>query len=167
MASLEPDCKYHVVFVPKYRKQTIYGSLRRDIEGILQDLYRQQSVELIEGYAMKEHIYLLLMIPLKYSVANAVGFLKGKSAIRIFKEQLIVRRNFTGRHFWARGYCVNTVGLDEQMIREYIKNQEREEKRQEQLKVVWHLTLAPLRAFTIPSVLQVVLTPMFASIALI
>jgi putative transposase len=128
------DCKYHVVFVPKYRKQTIYGSLRRDIGGILRDLC-QPGVELIEGYAMRNHIHLLLMIPPKYSVANTVGFLKGKSAIRIFREYLNVRRNFTGRHFWARGYCVSSVGLDEQMVREYIKNQEREEKRQEQLRL--------------------------------
>ncbi len=84
---------------------------------------------------MQYHIHMLLMIPPKYSVANTVGFLKGKSAIRIFREYLNVRRNFTGRHFWARGYCVRTVGLDEKMIREYIKNQEREEKRQEQLRL--------------------------------
>ena len=78
---------------------------------------------------MRDHIHMLLMIPPKYSVANRIGFLKGKSAIRIYREYLQVKRNFTGRHFWARGYCVSTVGLDEQMIREYIRNQEVEEKR--------------------------------------
>jgi putative transposase len=84
---------------------------------------------------MKDHIHMLLTIPPKFSVANAIGFLKDKSAIRIFRDYLQVKRNFTGRHFWARGYCVSTVGLDEQMIHEYIKSQEREEKRQEQMRL--------------------------------
>ena len=128
-------CKYHIVIVPKYRKKAIYGSLRRDIGKILRELCRQQGVVLVEGYAMKDHIHMLLMIPPKYSVANTVGFLKGKSAIRIFLDYMQVKRNFTGRNFWARGYCVSTVGLDEQMIREYIRNQESEEKRQEQLRL--------------------------------
>ena len=101
----------------------------------MRELCRQHQVELVEGHAMSDHIHLLLMIPPKYSVANTVGFLKGKSAIRIFRDYLQVKRNFIGRHFWARGYCVSTVGLDEQMIREYIKNQEREEKRQEQMRL--------------------------------
>ena len=134
-AHVKHYCKYHVVFVPKYRRKSIYGMLRKEIGGILRELYRQQGVELIEGYAMRDYIHMLLMIPPKYSVANTIGFLKGKSAIRIFREYLQVKRNFTGRHFWARGSCVSTVGLDEQMIRTYIKNQEREEKRQEQLRL--------------------------------
>ena len=104
------------VFVPKYRKKSIYGTLRKDIGGILRELCRQHQVELVEGHAMNDHIHLLLMILPKYSVVNTIGFLKGKSAIRIFRDYLQVKRNFTGRHFWARGYCVSTVGLDEQMI---------------------------------------------------
>ena len=128
-------CRYHVVFVPKYRKKSIYRILRKDVGEILRDLCRQQGVELVEGYAMADHIHMLLMIPLKYSVANTVGFLKGKSAIRIFRDYLQVKRNFTGRHFWARGYCVSTVGFEEKVIREYIRNQEREEKRQEQMRL--------------------------------
>jgi len=128
-------CKYHIVFVPKYRRKSIYGTLIKEIGKILNELCRQQGVELVEGHAMNDHIHILLMIPPKYSVANTVGFLKGKSAIRIFRDYLQVKRNFTGRHFWARGYCVSTVGLDEQMIREYIRNQENEERRQEQLKL--------------------------------
>ena len=91
---------------------------------------------MVEGHAMPDHIHLLLMIPPKYSVANTVGFLKGKSAIRVFREYMQVKRNFTGGHFWAGGYCVSTVGLDEQTIREYIRNQEAEEKRQEQLQLL-------------------------------
>jgi putative transposase len=134
-AHVKHYCRYHVVFVPKYRKKSLYGTLRKDIGGIIRELCRQQGVDIVEGHAMKDHIHLLLMIPPKFSVANTVGFLKGKSAIRIFREYLQVKRNFTGRHFWARGYCVSTVGLDEQMIREYIKNQEREEKRQEQMRL--------------------------------
>ena len=122
-AHVKHYCKYHVVFVPKYRRQSIYGALIKDIGGMLREFFRQQGVELVEGYAMKDHIHMLLMMPPKYSVANTVGYLKGKSAIRIFREYLQVKRNFIGRHFWARGYCVRTVGLDEQMIREYIKNQ--------------------------------------------
>ena len=128
-------CRYHVVFVPKYRKKLIYGSLRRDIGKILRELCRQHGVEIVEGHAMSDHIHLLLMIPPKYSVAHTVGFSKGKSAIRIFRDYLRVKRNFTGRHFWARGYCVSTVGLEEKLIQDYIRNQEQEEKRQEQMRL--------------------------------
>ncbi|MFV2056707.1 MAG: IS200/IS605 family transposase [Thiohalomonadales bacterium] len=124
-----------MVFVPKYRKQSIYGALRREIGGIIRESCRQGGVELVEGYAMRDHVHMLLMIPPKFSVAHTVGFLKGKSAIRIFREYLQVKRNFTGRHFWARGYCVSTVGLEEHVIREYIRNQGREEKRQEQMRL--------------------------------
>ncbi|MDX2478269.1 MAG: IS200/IS605 family transposase [Gammaproteobacteria bacterium] len=135
-AHVKHYCRYHVVFVPKYRKKSIYGTLRKDIGGIFRDLCRQNGIELVEGHAMGDHVHMLLMIPPKFSVANTIGFLKGKSAIRIFREYLQVKRNFTGRHFWARGYCVSTVGLDEEMIRTYIKNQELEEKRQEQIRLI-------------------------------
>ena len=128
-------CKYHVVFVPKYRRRSIYGSLRRQIGGILRELCRQHGVEIVEGHAMPDHIHLCLSIPPKFSVANTVGFLKGKSAIRIHREFLGQKRNFTGLHFWARGYCVSTIGLDEAKIRAYIRDQEAEEKRQEQLRL--------------------------------
>ena len=104
-------CRYHVVFVPKYRRRTIYGSLRRNIGGLMRDLCRQHEVELVEGHAMADPIHLCLSIPPKYSVANTVGFLKGKSAIRIHREYLGRQRQYTGFHFWARGYCVSTVGL--------------------------------------------------------
>ena len=102
----------------------------------MRELCRQQGVELVEGHAMPDHIHLLFMIPLKYSVANTVGFLKGKSALRVFREYMQAKRNFTGRHFWARGYCVSTVGLDEQTIREYIRNREAKEKGQKQLQLL-------------------------------
>lgn len=114
----------------------------------MRELCRQQGVELVGGYAMKDYIHMLLMIPSKFTVANTIGFLEGKSAIKIFRDYLQVKQNFTGHHFWACGYCVNTVGLDEQMIREYIKKQEREEKRQEQMRLAG--------AFIILSALRVV-----------
>ena len=126
-------CKYHLVFVPKYRKRSIYGDLRRDIGKILRELCVRQEVELMEGHALPDHVHLLVSIPPKYSVAHTVGYLKGKSAIRIHREYLGRGKNFTGFHFWSRGYCVSTVGLDEQAVREYIKNQEAEERRQEEL----------------------------------
>ena len=102
---------------------------------MFRELCEQQGVELVEGHAMVDHIHLCLSIPPKYSVANTVGFLKGKSAIRIHRAYLGRRKGFTGMHFWARGYCVSTVGLDEQVIRAYIRNQEAEEKRQEELRL--------------------------------
>ena len=128
-------CKYHLVFVPKYRRKVIFGQLRKDIGGILQDLCRQHGIELVEGHAMPDHVHMCLSVPPKYSVANTVGFLKGKSAIRIHREYLGKKRNFKGAHFWARGYCVSTVGLDEQVIRQYIRGQEEEEIRQEQMRL--------------------------------
>ena len=115
-------CRCHIVFVPKYRRKAIHGVLRKDIGVILRDVCRQQGIELIEGYAMKDHIPMLLMVSPNFSVSNTIGFLKGKSAIRVFRDYLQVKRNFIGRHFWARGYCVSMVGLDEQMIKTYIRN---------------------------------------------
>ena len=127
-------CKYPIVFVPKYRKRSLYGSLRRNIGGLLRELCRQHGVELVEGHAMADHIHLCLSIPPKYSVANTVGFLKGKSAIRLHRDYLKRKQQFTGFHFWARGYCVSTIGLDEAVIRNYIRTQEEEEQRQERLE---------------------------------
>ena len=128
-------CRYHVVFVPKYRRRTIYASLRRNIGKLLRELCQQHDVELVEGHAMPDHVHLCLSIPPKFSVANTVGFLKGKSAIRIHREYLGRKRQFTGFHFWARGYCVSTIGLEESVVREYIRNQEAEEQRQESLRL--------------------------------
>ncbi len=137
-------CKYHVVWVPKYRKRAIFGQIRRGIGNILRELCRRHGVELVEDHALPDHVHLLLSVPPKFSVANTVGFLKGKSAIRIHREYLGRTRNFSGYHFWARGYCVSTIGLDEEVIRDYyIRVQEAEEKKQENRR--------PLRgAFIIP-----------------
>lgn len=126
------DCKYHVVIIPKYRRKVFYGKLRRQIGAILRELCRQRGIELVEGHAMPDHIHLCLSIPPKYSVAYAIGFLKGKSAVRIHRE-LLHERRMTGLHFWAAGYCVSTVGLDEARVRQYIREQEALENRQGEL----------------------------------
>ena len=118
------ECKYHIIIVPKYRKKVLYGENRRKIGRILRDLCEQRGVELLEGKAMPDHIHLCLSIPPKYSVAHTIGFLKGKSAIRIHREVLGHRR-MTGLSFWARGYCVSTVGLDEAKVRQYIQDQDK------------------------------------------
>ena len=125
------DCKYHVVIVPKYRRRKFYGSLRAEIGKILRDLCRQQGIVLVKGNALPDHVHLLLSIPPKFSVANTVGFLKGKSAIRIKRDLGKVKGSLYGRAFWSRGYCVSTVGLDEAMIREYIPDQEQNERDEE------------------------------------
>ena len=121
------DCKYHLVFISKYRQRAIYGEVRKKIGGIIRDLCRQKGIELLEGHAMPDHIHLLLRIPPKFSVSNTVGFIKGKSAIRIHREILATKR-MTGLSFWAVGYCVSTVGLDEEMIKKYIKEQDKSGK---------------------------------------
>lgn len=119
------DCKYHVVIVPKYRKKVLHGKWRKKVGEVLRELCRQRGVELIEGHAMADHVHLLLSIPPKFSVAFAVGFLKGKSAVRI--HRMMGERRLTGLHFWSRGYCVSTTGLDDSIVREYIRRQEKEE----------------------------------------
>ena len=126
------ECKYHVVFIPKYRQKVIYGKLRIAIGRILRDLCEQKGVELVEGHALSDHVHLCLKIPPKYSVSYAVGFLKGKSAVRIHRELLKARR-MTGLHFWATGYWVSTVGRDEETVRKYIREQESRDKQQGEL----------------------------------
>jgi putative transposase len=122
------DCKYHVVFVPKYRKRALYGKLKRATGEILRDLARQKGIEILEGHLMPDHIHMCLKIPPKYSVAFALGFMKGKSAVRIHRKAGY--KKVTGMHFWSRGYCVSTVGLDEETIKKYIREQEKQEKDQ-------------------------------------
>ena len=126
-------CRYQVVFIPKYRKKAIFGRLRKEIGGIFRELCQQFGLELVEGHALADHVHMCLSIPPKFSVANAIGKLKGKSAILIHRRYLGRTKNLTGYHFWARGYCVSTVGLDEAMVREYIRKQDQHELRQEQL----------------------------------
>jgi putative transposase len=122
------ECKYHIVWCPKYRQKKLYGELRRRFGEITHDLCQQKNVGLIEGHAKPDHVHLCLSIPPKYSVASIVGFLKGKSAIRLNKE--FSRAKSSGKHFWIRGYFVSTVGLNEKVVREYIKHQEESDKSQ-------------------------------------
>jgi putative transposase len=117
------ECKYHVVIIPKYRRKVLYGKLKRQVGVILRELCRQKGVELLEGHLMPDHVHMCLSVPPKYSIAHTIGFLKGKSAVRIHRE-LLKERRMTGLHFWATGYFVSTVGLDEQQIRRYIRDQE-------------------------------------------
>ena len=132
LAHVKRECKYHVVIVPKYRRKTMFGHVRKRIGKLLQQLCRQKEIGVLEGHVMPDHVHMLLSIPPKFSVAMVVGYLKGKSAIQIHREALNVKQGFTGKHFWSRGYCVSTIGLDEQMIRAYVRSQE-ESDRQEDL----------------------------------
>jgi putative transposase len=118
------ECKYHIVWVPKNRRKIIYGKLRKELGQILRRLCEYKGVEAIEGTLWTDHIHLCLSIPPKYSVSTIVGYLKGKSAMMIFEQFSRLKRNFKGHSFWARGYYVSTVGLDEAKIRRYIKNQQ-------------------------------------------
>lgn len=127
------ECKYHVVLVPKYRRKALYGATRRGVGRILRRLCEQRGIEIIEAHAMPDHVHLCLSIPPKYAVSEAIGFLKGKSAIWIANEFAAQRR--TGKHFWTRGYYVSTVGLNESTVRQYIRNQEVEDQRLEQLRL--------------------------------
>jgi putative transposase len=125
------ECKYHIVIVPKYRKKLMYDQLRNQVGPILKELCRQKGVEVIEGHVMPDHVHVCLSIPPKYSVAFVVGFLKGKSAVRIHRQA--GEKRVFGLHFWSVGYCVSTVGLDEQVIREYTQQQEKLETGQNRL----------------------------------
>jgi putative transposase len=126
------DCKFHVVILPKYRQKVLYGKLRRRIGKILRDLCRQKEVELVEGKAMPDHIHMLLSVPPRYSIAMILGYLKGQSAIRIHRELLKTKGTLFGRSFWARGYCVSTVGLNQEEIRRYIREQEKHDRSDDQ-----------------------------------
>ena len=130
-AHVKWDCKYHVVIVPKYRQKKFFGSRRGKIGEILRQLCRQKGIELLEGHAMPDHLHLLLSVPPKYAIAFAIGYLKGKSAVRIHRELFRTKGTLFGRAFWSRGYCVSTVGLDEAMIKQYIQDQEKHEREQE------------------------------------
>lgn len=129
------DCKYHVVFIAKRRKKSIFGALRRHLGEVFRELARHKEAEVVEGHLMPDHVHMCLSIPPKVAVANVVGYMKGKSAITIARKFMGRARNFTGEVFWARGYFVSTVGLDEDMVRAYIRNQEQEDERYDQMKL--------------------------------
>jgi putative transposase len=129
------ECKYHVVWIPKYRKKSLYGQLRSYLGSLFKGLASQKECEIVEGHLQPDHVHMLISIPPKYAVSQVIGFIKGKSAIQIARTYIGQRKNFTGQHFWARGYFVSTVGTDEQTIREYIKRQETEDRRLDQLRM--------------------------------
>ena len=118
------ECKYHVVFIPKCRRKTIYGHVRTDLGAVFRTLAEQKECRVEEGHLMPDHVHMLIGIPPKYAVSQVVGYIKGKSAIHLARTYGESRRNFTGQSFWARGYFVTTVGRDEEVIRAYIRNQE-------------------------------------------
>jgi len=130
------DVQYHIVWIPKYCKKKLFGDLRRELGPVLRELARQRESEIEEGQMMSDHVHILISIPPKYSVSQVVGYIKGKSAIHIARTYMGRQRNFTGEHFWARGYYVSTVGLDESVVRQYIQNQEAEDQRLEQLNLL-------------------------------
>jgi len=127
------ECKYHIVWIPKYRKKTLFKELREYLGEILKDLAEQKGCKIEEGHLMPDHVHMLISIPPKHAVSQVVGFIKGKSAISIARNYMGRRKNYTGQKFWARGYHVSTVGRDEEVIREYIRHQEEEDKRIDQL----------------------------------
>jgi putative transposase len=126
------DCKYHSIFIPKMRKKKLYGDIRVRLREVFHALATQKDCKILQGYLMHDHVHMLIEIPPKYKVSEVVGFLKGKSAIAIAREFGGKERNYTGEHFWARGYAVSTVGLEEETIRTYIRDQEKDERAAEQ-----------------------------------
>jgi len=129
------DCKYHIVWIPKCRKKAMYGEIRKYLGEVLKELAIQKDSKIVEGHLMSDHLHMLISIPPKYSVSQVVGFLKGKSAIQIARNYVGRKKNFVGQNFWARGYYVSTVGKDENDVREYIKAQEKEDQRLDQLNL--------------------------------
>ena len=132
------ECKYHVVFISKCRKKSLYKQIRRELGPVFRELARQKECEILEGHLMPDHVHMLISIPPKYSVGQLVGYIKGKSAIHIARVYAGRRRSFVGQQFWARGYWVSTVGRDEVAVRRYRQEQEKEDQRIEQM------TLMPL-----------------------
>ena len=126
-------CKYHIVFTPKYRRKIIYKELRKDIQQIIKDLCKWKGVEIIEGHMMPDHVHILVSIPPKYSVSQFMGYLKGKSAMMIFERHANLKYKYGNRHFWCRGYYVDTVGKNAKKIQEYIQNQLKEDLEYDQM----------------------------------
>lgn len=127
------ECKYHVVFIPKCRRRTLYAQLRRHLGDVFRTLAGHKESRILEGHLMPDHVHMLISIPPKYAVSSVVGYIKGKSAIHLARVYGERKRNFVGQHFWARGYFVSTVGRDEEVVRRYIRHQEQEDQRLEQL----------------------------------
>ena len=118
------ECKYHVIFVPKYRRKAVYGEIRASLGGIFHELARQKECRIVEGHLLADHVHMCIEIPPKHAVASIIGFLKGKSAVAIARQFGGTLQHFTGAHFWARGYAVSTVGYELEQVRRYIREQE-------------------------------------------
>ena len=129
------DCKYHIVFIPKYRRKSLYGKIKSELGRFFHELAKHKESQIVEGHLCADHVHMCISIPPKCAVSNVVGYIKGKSAIMIARNLMGVKRNFTVQSFWARGYFVSTVGLDEVTIRDYIRNQEKIDKEFDQLTV--------------------------------
>ena len=129
------NCKYHIVFAPKYRRQVIYGKLRKDIGTILRKLCDQKGIEIIEAELCPDHVHMLVSIPPKYSVAQIMGYIKGKSSLMIFDRHANLKYKYGSRHFWCRGYYVDTVGRNKKVIEEYIRNQLQEDIAEDQISL--------------------------------
>ena len=135
LAHTKWECKYHVVFIPKYRRKALFGELRKHLGEVFRTLAAQKECRIEEGHTQSDHVHMLISIPPKYAVSQVIGYIKGKSAIHVARVFMGKRKNFVGQNFWARGYYVSTVGRDEEVVREYIKKQEEEDKRQDQMKL--------------------------------
>jgi putative transposase len=129
------ECKYHVVFIPKCRRRTLYLELRRHLGEVFRQLAAQKESQIEEGHLQPDHVHMMIAIPPKYAVSQVIGYIKGKSAIHLARVYGERKRNFVGQHFWARGFWVSTVGRDERVIREYIRKQEAEDKRLDQMNL--------------------------------
>ena len=139
MSHVKWDCKYHVVITPKYRKKILYGQIKESLGKIIRELARQRGIEIIEGHLCIDHIHMVIKVPPKYSISMTIGFIKGKSAIRLHQEFGRKYRNYYGKHFWSRGYYVSTIGLDAKAVIEYVRDQEKKDKNieGEQIDMGW------------------------------
>ena len=139
LAHTQWECKYHIVFAPKYRRQIIYGKIKQDIGQMIRKLCEYKGVEIIEAEACKDHIHMLVAIPPKYSVSQFMGYLKGKSSLMIFEKYANLKYKYGNRHFWCRGYYVSTVGKNKKAIAEYIRNQLQEDYADDQMSIKEHV----------------------------
>ena len=135
LAHTKWECKYHIVFAPKYRRQVVYGKVKEDIGKMLRKLCEYKGVEIIEAEACKDHIHMLVSIPPKYSVSQIMGYLKGKSSLMIYEKYANMKYKYGNRHFWCRGYYVSTVGLNKRAVEQYIRNQLQEDYENDQMSI--------------------------------
>ena len=153
LAHTQWNCKYHIVFAPKYRRQIIYGKIKADIGTMLRKLCEYKGVEILEAEACKDHIHMLISIPSKYSVSQIMGYLKGKSSLMIFEKYANMKYKYGNRHFWCRGYYVDTVGRNKKVIEQYIRNQLQQDYEEEQLSIKEYVdpfTGQPVNEYSVP-----------------